>query len=184
MNAAAAAADAADMRALRAGESPALDRLMQRWQQPLQSYLARLVGDPHEARDLAQETFVRVFRHASRFHPGARFSTWMFQIALNLARDHLRRRSRRPTTSVDFLAASPDAAPSPLRATEDAEIAVAVRDAIHALPDSFRDVLLLATYQHIPHAEIACIVGTSVKAVESRLHRASDLLRARLRRWY
>ena len=183
MNDASAAADAADMRALQAGESPALDRLMQRWQQPLQSYLARLVGDSHEARDLAQETFVRVFCHASRFRPGGRFSTWMFQIALNLARDHLRRRSRRPTTSLDSLAASPDAAPSPLRATEDAEIAAAVREAIHELPDSFRDVVLLAAYQHLPHSEIALIVGTSVKAVESRLHRARGLLSARLRRW-
>lgn len=178
------AADASDMIALQGGEAAALDRLMGRWQQPLQSYLRRIVGHPEDARDLAQETFVRIYRHRTRFRPEARFSTWLFQIALNLARDHHRQRQRRPS---EALAASvqetAEDAPHPRAHAEAADRAVAVRDAIAELPDSLRDPLILAEYQHLSHAEIAQVIGSSPKAVESRLYRARDLLRQRLRRW-
>ena len=93
--------DSADMRALQRGEELALNRLMDRWQTPLRSFLYRWTQNEHDALDLAQETFVRVYQHRDRFRADARFSTWMFQIALNLTRDHARRRRRRPTDSLE-----------------------------------------------------------------------------------
>src|SRR5690606_35165531 len=85
-------ADEALAAALRAGDDAALDTLMLRWQVPLRAFLYRHTHNEADALDLAQETFVRIYQHRARYREGARFSTWMFQIALNLARDHARRR--------------------------------------------------------------------------------------------
>ncbi len=139
------------MAALAADELPALDALMLRWQRPLQSFLQRHLQNEADALDLAQETFVRLYRHRSAYRPGARFSTWMFQIALNLARDHARKSTRRRTDALEGLppattaglahpGASPDAA-----ARESEEIA-AVRAAIAELPEDLRAVLVLFEY--------------------------------------
>ncbi|HEY0943817.1 MAG TPA: sigma-70 family RNA polymerase sigma factor [Opitutaceae bacterium] len=174
--------DAADIAALAAGEDAALDRLMMRWQAPLRGFLFRQLQNEQDALDLAQETFVRIYQHRERFRPGARFSTWMFQIALNLARDHLRRRGRRPTASLDE-APEPAESETPKSQAETAEAAVAVRAAIAALPDDLREAVVLFEYEDKSHAEIAEIVGATPKAVETRLYRARDLLRQRLRRW-
>lgn len=177
-----ATADLADMRALQAGESAALDRLMQRWQVPLRTYLLRHALSDSDALDLAQETFVRVYLHRERFDPARRFSTWMFQIALNLLRDHARRAGRRPTTTLEE-APEPHHDHSPDRAAVAAEAATAVRAAIADLPAPLREAIVLFEYEYLSHAEIAAIVGASAKAVETRLHRAREQLRARLSRW-
>ncbi len=176
-------ADASDIAALQAGENAALDRLMRRWQRPLQSYLIRLTGHDEDARDLAQETFVRVYRHRARFRREARFSTWLFQIALNVARDHQRHHRRRPTEPLEGHAETPAGGPLPDRQAEQTEATAAVRQAIAALPENLRAPLILAEYEKLPQAEIAQIIGTSVKGVETRLYRARDLLRRRLQRW-
>lgn len=176
------------MAALAAGELPALDALMLRWQRPLQSFLQRHLQNEADALDLAQETFVRLYRHRAAYRPGSRFSTWMFQVALNLARDHARKATRRRTDALEGLPAatteslahpgtSPDTA-----ARRDEEIA-AVRAAIAALPEDLRAVLVLFEYEEKPHAEIAAILGLTTKAAESRLYRARDQLRTTLARW-
>lgn len=170
------------MTALGRGQDDALDALMTRWQIPLRAFLHRRLQNEADALDLAQETFVRIYRHRERFRTGARFSTWMFQIALNLIRDLARRRSRRPTRSLevsDELTVD-DTSRQPI---EDAEAAAAVRAAIAELPDALRESLLLSTYQELSHAEIAEITGGSAKAVESRLYRARELLRHKLKSW-
>jgi len=174
--------DADDLHALQQGDDAALDRLMVRWQVPLRSFLYRRLLSEQDALDLAQETFVRIYRHRDRFRAGARFSTWMFQIALNLARDHARRKARRPT---DALEHAPESAADgdPSASAEEAEAAAAVRDAIAALPPDLREAVLLFEYEDKSQAEIAEIVRASPKAVESRLHRARALLRKRLQRW-
>lgn len=176
------------MTALAAGDSAALDTLMLRWQRPLQAYLLRHLGNEADAVDLAQETFVRLYRHRDRYRPGARFTTWMFQIALNLARDHARKRVRRRTDSLEGATpaatahlAAPGSAPD--AAAHRAEEIAAVRAALAALPDELREVLVLFEYEDRSHAEIAEIVGTTPKAVETRLYRAREKLRASLARW-
>ena len=186
------------MAALAAGELPALDTLMLRWQRPLQAFLFRHLHNEADALDLAQETFVRLYRHRTRYRPGARFSTWMFQIALNLARDQARKAARRRTGSLEALSAatSPDAsgahphgmqfagdAPSPAEAARRAEEAAAVRAALAGLPEDLRTVVVLFEYENLSHAEIAEIVSATPKAVETRLYRAREKLRASLGRW-
>ena len=180
--------DEALMAALAAGDLPALDQLMLRWQRPLHAFLYRHLLNEADALDLAQDTFVRLYRHRENYRPGARFTTWMFQIALNLARDHARKRERRRTDSLEAAPAAATAglaAPgsAPDTAARRAEEVAAVRAAIAALPDDLREVLVLFEYEDRSHAEIAEILGATPKAVETRLYRARDKLRAALARW-
>ena len=113
--------DEALMGALAAGDDAALNPLMDRWQVPLRRFLYRFMQNEHDALDLAQETLVRLYQHRSRYRAGARFSTWMFQIALNLARSRARWVRRHPTDSPDGESETPnpklqtenDATPSP-----------------------------------------------------------------------
>lgn len=169
--------------ALRDGDDDALDALMLRWQLPLRAFIYRHLQNEADALDLAQDTFVRLYRHRASYRDGARFSTWMFQIALNLCRDHARRRSRRPLAALDDVPESADSQPSPDSAALDAERASAVRAAISALPENLREPLLISTYENLPQAEIAAILRATPKAVETRLARARAQLRQTLARW-
>lgn len=182
MTEAAHESDEEAMLALQRGENLALNRLMTRWQVPLRSFLFRSTHNEQDALDLSQETFVRIYQHRARYRAGAKFSTWMFQIALNLARDHARRLSRRPTAALDE---APEAATEehPGRAATDAEAAAAVRHAIAQLPYELREAVLLSEFQDLSHAEIAEIVDATPKAVETRLYRAREKLRGLLARY-
>jgi RNA polymerase sigma-70 factor (ECF subfamily) len=174
--------DAVDMQALQRGEDNALDRLMTRWQVPLRSFLYRHTQNEEDALDLAQETFVRVYRHRERFKSDAKFSTWLFAIAFNLARDSARKRTRRPTQPLDDTPEPADDLP-PFSSAEEKERAAAVRAAIANLPDDLRAAVVLFEYEEKSHAEIAGIVGASPKAIETRLYRARQLLKKALARY-
>jgi RNA polymerase sigma-70 factor (ECF subfamily) len=171
--------DADDMHALRRGDDAALDRLMVRWQVPLRRFLFRHTQNEADALDLAQETFVRVYRSRDRFAHGARFSTWLFAIALNLARDAVRHHKRRPSTPLDQ-APEPSHTHHPLSEADTHERAAAVRNAIAELPSDLRAAVVLFEYENMSHAEIADIVGASPKAVETRIYRARQQLRKTL----
>lgn len=169
---------------LKGGENRILDTLMDRWQMPLRRFLCRHLGNEHDALDLAQETFVRVYCRREKFRDGAKFSTWLFAIALNLCRDRARRSKARPVTSLDEAAlteASDQAADAFGTAPDShllrAETALAVRAAVESLPDSLRTAVLLCEFEELSHAEAAAIAGCSPKAVETRLYRARQLLR-------
>src|SRR5882672_10427062 len=86
---------------LQAGDDRALDALMDRWQIPLRRFIFRSLQNEADALDLAQETFVRVYAHRAKFRSGAKFSTWLFSIALNLCRDRARRGKVHPVTLLD-----------------------------------------------------------------------------------
>lgn len=176
--------DRADLLRVQAGEIDALTAVVERWEVRLRSYLLRHGLSDADACDLAQETFVRVYRHASRYDPRRRFSTWMFQIALNLVRDHARHTARRPCLTFPAEAMpEPATGITPSHETEGAEIGQAVATAIQELPEQQREVLILATYQRLSHDEIADIVGTSAKGVETRLYRARQTLKQQLTKW-
>lgn len=186
------ALDQADMAQLAAGHDPALNALMDRHAGALFGFLCRFVGDPDAAADLAQETFVRVYQHRTDFKPGLRFSTWLFTIAGNLARNHLRGRSRRPEVSLE--SGGPEGGPSiadslpatggtPVDHAQREEQQAAVRDAVMELPDDLREAIVLCELEDRSVAEAASILTTTVKAVESRLYRARQQLRQRLTRW-
>ena len=171
--------DTADMLALQSGEDRALDRLMTRWQLPLRSFLYRHTQNEADALDLAQETFVRVYRNCTRFRPDAKFSTWLFAIAFNLARDTARLKKRRPAQSLDE-SPEPSDSRNPFSGADERERTAAVRAAIADLPDDLRAAIVLFEYEEKSHAEIAGIVGASAKAVETRLYRARQLLKKTL----
>lgn len=176
--------DAELMRTLAEGEDLALNRLMDAWSQPLISYLMRLTGSHATACDLAQETFVRVHRHRFEYRTSQKFSTWLFAIATNLARNHARWRSRHPEalTEPENLRELPVAS---THATPDEQAAAnerlaAVQKAVSELPHDMREVLILSTWHGMSHAEIARVQSTTEKAVEVRLYRARKLLREML----
>ena len=184
------AEDAELMRRVQMGEESALGALMERWELPVKSVIARLVFNSGEAEDLAQETFVRVWQQRSRFRPGAAVRPWLFSIAINLARNRLRWWRRRPTVSLDEWTEAPGtigdlqgSTASGAGALEQAEQSAAVRSAIAALPADLREAIVLFEYEQMSHAEIADAVGATPKAVEARIYRAKEKLRVLLKRW-
>jgi RNA polymerase sigma-70 factor (ECF subfamily) len=174
---------------LRQGDESALSELMVRWELPLKRFLYRLLLDTHEAAELAQESFVRLYFQRDKFREGAAFAPWMLTIAANLARNRRRWWRRHPTTSIDaaneetgraeWEPADPSASPSDQVLA--AERAAAVRSAVAALPHELREVVVLAEFEHKPQAEIAAVLGCTAKAVEMRLYRAREHLRRTLR---
>jgi RNA polymerase sigma factor (sigma-70 family) len=187
--------DAELMRRVQTGDESAFATLMTRWERPVKSVIGRLVMNAGEAEDLAQETFVRVWQQRDRFRLGAEFRPWVFSIAVNLARNRLRWWRRRPAISLGKWAeAGGDAfaESNPALATqedtgsqrlENAERATAVRTAIAGLPVDLREAIVLFEYEQMSHAEIAAAVGATPKAVETRIYRAREKLRAALQRW-
>ncbi len=184
--------DAADMRRLAGGHDAALNDLMARHARPVFQFLCRMLGNEDDANDLAQETFVRVYQHRASFRPGARFSTWLYTIAANLARNHRRWLARHPNVSLDAEGETtgqsisdglPSADPGPDGAAVATERAAAVRAAVERLPADMREVIILCEWQELPAAEAAAILDTTPKAVDNRLYRARNLLRERLKRW-
>lgn len=183
------AQDAQAMLRLAAGQDAALNDLMERHGPKLFHYLLRSLQNEEDAADLAQETFVRVYQQRARFHSGQRFTAWLYTIASNLIRDRYRWRARHPQVSLDSdneqtggslgeLLPAPGAGPGDaLQAGERAE---AVRQAVAALPEELRQPLILAEYEEQPQAEIGKILGCTAKAVETRIYRARQQLRASL----
>lgn len=177
--------DRALMLRVQAGDEVALAALMERWELPVKAVIGRLVFNAREAEELAQETFVRVWQQRERFRADAAFRPWVFSIAVNLARNRLRWWRRRPEVALEEWsgAAAEDGGREGMRDGEKQERAVAVREAIAALPQELREAIVLFEYEEMSQAEIAVAVGATVKAVETRVARAREKLRGALRRW-
>lgn len=169
------------MIALAQGDDLALNQLMARWGGRIAGYLERLSGDAEAARDLTQETFVRVYRYRWSFDPACRFSTWLYTIATRLAHNHARSRQRRPLVHLDDEAlqhlAGAASEPAPAEVLERKERAAMVREAVLALPSELREPLILSVYEHLSHVQVGTILDISEKAVETRLYRARRILR-------
>jgi len=181
--------DAADMRRLAAGHDAALNDLMERHGERLFHFLIRGLQNEDEAADLSQEAFVRVYQNRAKFDAEQKFSTWLYAIATNLVKDRYRWRSRHPQVSLDaeseqtgesFRERLPAHGPTPSDCAQAEERAEAVRRAIAGLPEDLRTPLLLAEYEERSQAEIGAILGCTAKAVETRIYRARQQLRASL----
>jgi RNA polymerase sigma-70 factor (ECF subfamily) len=178
------------MARLVAGDDLALNALMRRWSDRIVSFLYRMTGRHDAAVDLAQETFVKLYQARARYQPrGGEFSTWLFAIASNLAKNHARWRSRHPEVSLDApaddqinsLPEPRSTEASPDQAAVSHETQERVRAAILALPDELREALVLFTHEQLGYADIAHIMGCSPKAVETRIYRARQILKERLK---
>jgi RNA polymerase sigma-70 factor (ECF subfamily) len=171
------------MLAFRGGDGAAFDALFRRWSGPLLRYLERMVRDLATAEELVQEAFVRVHGARDRYSPDARFSTWLYRIATNLALNELRRPRRRA------LHRSPDEDDAPELAAEgpgteavvDARrLGRAVAAALEELPEKQRAALCLTAVEGLSYAEVAEALDVTEKAVKSLVHRARSALAKRL----
>lgn len=181
--------DLQDMERLAAGHDAALNALMERHAEKLFRYLVRSLQNDEDAADLAQETFVKLYQHRARFDRSQKFSTWLYAIASNLVRDRYRWRSRHPQISLDAECDAtgsslqdtlPQEGQLPNEALQEDERAEAVRLAVAALPEELRTPLILAEYEERSQAEIGAILYCTAKAVETRIYRARQKLRASL----
>lgn len=138
----------------------------------------RMLNDPAEAEDVAQEAFLRVWRQAPRWRPGqAKFDTWLHRVTLNLCYDRLRRRREITTDAPPELA---DEAPPPDRRLEAQDTGRRVGAALAKLPDRQREAVVLCHYQELGNIEAAAVMGVTVEALESLLSRGRRALRAAL----
>lgn len=179
------------MRRLKDGDDGALEEIIDRWREKLSNYLYRANGSQIVACELTQETFIRVYESRLKYLPCGSFSSWLFAIATNSLREHLRRARRHPTVSLEeidserclFLADYHYAVESFSEADRE-ELVREVKKAIQQLPRKLQEVVYLFEYQNYSHDQIARRVGCSKKAVEGRLYRARAILRKALRRFY
>ena len=186
------ALDRADMARLAGGHDAALNDLMERHATPVFHFLCRMLANEDDANDLAQETFVRVFRAKASFKTSERFSTWLYTIAANLARNQFRWRARHPNVSLDaepsgdgqpLSATLPDSAANPGDAALARERAAAVQSAVNQLPEDLREAIVLCEWEELSMTEAATIAEATPKAIESRLYRARQMLREKLKHW-
>ncbi len=175
--------DRALMARVQAGDGAALGEVMARWERPVKAVVARLVLNAREAEELAQETFVRVWQQREKYRGGAEVRPWIFAIAVNLARNRLRWWRRRPEVALEEWEDTGTGEGSDGGNLEQQERVAAVRAAVAALPLELREALVLFEYEGMAQAEIAEAVGATPKAVEARVARAKEKLRAALRRW-
>lgn len=172
------------------GSDEAFRALVTRYQSKIVNYLTTVVHDYDLAIDLAQETFIRVFRYADRYRGDYQFSTWLYRIATNLAIDELRRRERKNRFSLHHMVGLfqsdgkplpiPDTRPTPERALDSKEKLAKLRAAIDSLPQKYRLPLLLRETEDLSYEEICDVLGISPGTVKSRIHRAKLLLRDKL----
>jgi len=176
---------------VKAGDEQSFELLLRKYRTPLVNFLYRMVRDTAVAEDLAQEVFLRVYRARNEYAPSAKFTTWMFRIATNLALNSVRdNRHRRMDISMDqTVNAGDDEQPAmevPDRApTIEQKLVARTRSetilrAVHALPEKQRAAVLLHKYQELDYDEIARILECSESALKSLLFRAYETLRTEL----
>ncbi len=164
-----------------AGEEAAFRLLVDRWQHDVLAFLIHMTGSRDDAEDLAQETFVRVFRQAGRYRGEGRFRPWLLRIAGNLARSRGRRARLLKWLPLDTERHDvASGAPAADRGIEAEQTAAVVRAAIARLPERQRQALVLHRFQGMRYAEVAETMGTSLAGVESLIQRALAGLRTDL----
>lgn len=179
--------DAELMARLAGGDDLSLNALMLRWREKVAAFLYRMTGHPDAAADLAHETFVKLYQARQRYRPTAKFSTYLFGIAANLARNHARWKSRHPAVSLDgeeggsVLNDAMDKGPSPEESAISAERLRAVHSAMQSLPADLREAMSLFIDEDMSYAEIAAVAGCTAKAAETRIYRARQLLKESLK---
>ena len=167
-----------------AGEEERFRDLVERYEGRIINFIQRSIGDRERAHDLAQETFIRVYRHLDRFDQEKKFSTWIYTIASNLAKNELRNRSRNPVVLYQTLTATWEDDHRPLQFEDSSmkpddmfrkrHLEELVERAAEELPDHHREVFILREIEGKSYEEIAEITNTQLGTVKSRLNRARN----------
>jgi RNA polymerase sigma-70 factor (ECF subfamily) len=169
------------------GDEPAYSLLVQRYKDELTNFARRFLGDRDEAEDVVQETFVRVWRSRDSYTGEARFSTWIYTIASNLAKTRVRRWSLRHFVRLGEPHGDgqvfdlPDESATPDGAADETLREERIQQALKSLPVKFREVIVLRDIQQLSYEEIVAITGSAMGTVKSRINRARALLRDQLR---
>lgn len=179
------------MMRVKEGDTSAFTQLVERYKQPVINLVTRMLQDPTEAEDVAQMVFVQAYRSAPRYQPSAKFSTWLFTIARNLCFNELRRRARVRLDSMDAPSGSSPDAPvpehedrvtlSPPNQALHGELEDLLEQALADLPESQRLAVLLCREQELTYEEMAEVLGTTISATKSLIHRGRETLKARLK---
>ena len=160
------------------GDPAAIQAMVARKLPRMLALAQRMLGDPVEAEDVAQEAMLRAWKQAPRWVPGkARFDTWLHRVGLNLCYDRLRRRREVPTEAPPD---RPDDGPAPDQGLLSAELGARVDGALKRLPDRQREAIVLCHYQELGNIEAASLMEISVEALESLLSRGRRTLRQTL----
>lgn len=179
---------------VRADDAAAFAELVELYNQRVIMVMHHVVGNAQEAEDLAQEAFLRVFRSRKKYHPRAKFSTWLFTIANNLALNVLRTRQRKPSVPLNLRDSGPlgprpaeqlvhDRANQPAQNIEQRELADVVQQALETLNERQRVAVVLNKFEDMSYAEIAEVMNLTIKAVKSLLCRARENLRLALKEY-
>jgi RNA polymerase sigma-70 factor (ECF subfamily) len=183
--------DAALMLRVKEGDVAAFTELVEKYQQPVINLAYRSLRDLTEAEDLAQTVFLQVYKSAARYQTTAKFSTWLFTIARNLCLNEIRRRTRHPAQSLDY--AHPDQSDQPLRQFEDIknfsppdnllqrELEAKIEQALADLPENQRTAILLCRQEELSYEEIGFVLGCSISATKSLIHRGRETLKQKLK---
>jgi RNA polymerase sigma-70 factor, ECF subfamily len=166
------------------GDASAFDVLVRRWERKVQGAIYRLVGPGEDVRDLSQETLLKAYRGLRTFKKEARFSSWLYQIALNVCRDRMRRGRGKTYVSFDELVETGETGgelgPSALDLIEARDLSRQVAAAVAALPEEQREVVVLKEYQGLTFLEIAEALDVPLSTVKTRLYRGLGQLRQQL----
>ncbi len=184
--------DATLMLRTRQGDMDAFASLVDKYKGPVINLAARMLQDPVEAEDMAQAVFVQVYKSADRYKPSSKFSTWLFTIARNLCLNEIRRRGRHRAQSLDALSSPSDENPSGIQLADataapppdsllEGELSAKIEQALQELPENQRTAILLCRRDDQSYDDIAEILGVSVSAVKSLIHRGRETLKARLK---
>ncbi len=179
--------DVALMLRVKDGDEDAFRQLIERHQRVVINVIHRAIGDAWEAEDLAQRVFLQVYRSAGRYQPTAKFTTWLFTITHNTIRNEYRRRSRHATESIEAMPEGVELraqGTDPAREVAERELQQRIREAVQELPDAQRTAVILCRFEGQSYEEIAAVLGCSVAAVKSLLHRARQTLKEQLRGLY
>jgi RNA polymerase sigma-70 factor (ECF subfamily) len=183
--------DAALMLCVKQGDTAAFAVLVDKYKQPVMNVAYRMLRDATEAEDLAQMVFVQVFKSASRYQVASKFSTWLFTIARNLCLNEIRRRSRHPVESMEPAHPAHENQPppqfedvktaSPPDCLLHGELEEKIEQAVAGLPENQRLAILLCRQDELSYEEIARVLGCSVSATKSLIHRGRETLKQRLK---
>jgi RNA polymerase sigma-70 factor, ECF subfamily len=183
--------DADVMLRVRAGDQSAFDYLVQKYRRPMVSFMYRMARNSSAAEDLAQEVFLRIYRSRETYEPSAKFTTWLYRIATNLAVNHARdTRHERPEVQVSLdepdqetgtTVELPDGTLNAEQVIVRRERMLAIRKKVEALPDQQRLAVIMHKYQQMDYKQIADVLKKSESATKSLLFRAYETLREQLK---
>jgi RNA polymerase sigma-70 factor (ECF subfamily) len=179
----------------KAGDINAFNTIVRRWEKNIYNFVLRYLGSKEVSRDVCQSTFVRAYQNLSRLRDPDRFSTWLYQIAVNLCRDEIRRQGRKRTISLDHLTADNHRAGQRLPVIDNAcrdhpenqmqngSLRELLNRALQKLPEEQRAVIVMKEYQGLKFAEIADVLETSENTVKSRMYYGLTALRKVFKQW-